>query len=128
MTARTPDSLSPGTVSTTCDSTYGYITVLAYTIKDNLIANMPASVEANESWPNSYYDYDFAGANWGQGPPNGFMTSGADMTDSISAPPLARNPPPYPTPTCDGNSTPVTLGPGVAYRQSDGRLRPTCPD
>jgi hypothetical protein len=107
MTARTPDSLSPGTVSTTCDGTYGYITTLAYTVKDNLTSDMPASVEANENWPSPYYYYDFTGANWGQGDPNGFMTLGAGLTDSVSAPPLARNPAPYPTPTCDLNSTPV---------------------
>lgn len=111
MTAHTPDSLFPGTATTSCDGTYGYITVLAYKVKDNLLSDMPYDVEANENFPDPSLYYDFSGANWGQSPPNGFMTSGADMTDSISPPPLARTPAPYPTPTCDGNSTAVVHWP-----------------
>jgi hypothetical protein len=103
ITTRTPNLSVPGATNTSCDSTYGYITILYYAIKDQLLVPLPSNVPLNENWTSSVAP-DYNGTNWVR-PDPGFATSDVQyFQDNISGSSLSsRNP----VPTCDGNSTAV---------------------
>lgn len=104
MTTRTPHRLALGPVTTSCDSTFGYITLVGYTIQDQLITALPSGVPINEQWTSPVAN-DYPGTNWRQPPPQGTTLASAAFNDRIGGEALSL--PPVPTPTCDGNSTPV---------------------
>jgi hypothetical protein len=102
ITTRTPHRLVAGSISTSCDATYGYQTDINYAIKDQLSADLPADVPVNEKWSTSVVN-DYAGATWRRGPEGWANSLQALFLDQIQGEASGFNP----TPTCDGNSTPV---------------------
>jgi hypothetical protein len=104
LTTRTPNSAVPGTITTVCDATFGYLTTLVYTIKDQLLATLPADVPMNENWTTGVNN-DYTGTNWRRGDPSGLIVPGSAFGDLIGGENL--NLPPTPVPTCDGNNTAV---------------------
>lgn len=98
MTERTPYSLAPGTVSTTCDPTWAYVTLLNYTILDQFGATLPAgiSLPLNEQWTTGVVD-DYPKNNWGRGSAVGTTTSTGAFSDGIQGERSNRRP----QPTCD---------------------------
>ena len=111
ITTRKPSQMTPGIFRVDCDSVYGYITHLPYTIQDQLPAHnsMPAPIGVNESWA-SAATVDFIGANWDRPIPNGvttFPATPAQFEDQVSGANLFGNPTPFPTPICNQSSTAV---------------------
>lgn len=104
LTTRTPNSLVPGTPTTSCDSTYGHMTVVPYTIQDQLLSALPSDVPLNENWTTSLI-VDYTGSNWTRPSPGYATSDGASFGDFISGQALSSSP--NPVPTCDGNSTRV---------------------
>ncbi len=107
ITTRTPNQLVPGTITTSCNSTYGYLTTANYTIQDQLLASLPSAVPLNENWTTGQV-IDYPGTNWIIPPPGFTTTTGPDfahMADFMSGKNLQNSP--NPVPTCDGNGTPV---------------------
>ena len=104
VTSRAPYRLVPGPVVTNCDSTWGYATAINYTVQDRLLTALPTSVAMNELWTTPATN-DSNGTNWRQPFQDGWSTQGATLQDYIQGEHYQL--PPVPTPTCDGNSTPV---------------------
>jgi hypothetical protein len=101
ITSRTPNRLVPGTITTNCDGTYGYVSRLTYTIKDNLLALLPSPVDVNEFFTTGVVN-DFAGTNWTSQPANG-VTGVTTFGDQIQGQISSRTP----VASCTGASTPV---------------------
>jgi hypothetical protein len=100
LTTRRPFRLVQGNVTFQCDSQFGYNDSLAYTIQDNLLANMPLSLPINEHWTSDPIA-DFAGTNWRQNPAGSYTTAPsapASFADNIGGENLAL--PPNPVPNC----------------------------
>ena len=105
ITSRLPLSLAAGTIQTSCDSQFGYTTVLQYTILDQLLTSLPSGALVNESWTTGVVN-DFNGTNWGRSPANGVtVPPGATLADSIEGADLGSSP--TPVPLCNGDSTAV---------------------
>ncbi len=104
ITTRTPNRLVAGTIQNNCDSTWGYVTFLDYTIQDQFQSALPADVPVNEIFTTDVIN-DYSGTNWIRGTAGGSNTTGADFSDEIGGQDL--NSSPVPVPTCDGNSTAV---------------------
>ena len=75
-------TLKPGTLSTKCDSTWGYESDIYYTIKDQLGTDIPTTTGVNESWTTGVVN-DYSGTNWLRGSPGGSPTQGAVFYDKI---------------------------------------------
>jgi hypothetical protein len=104
ITTRTPNRLVAGTIQTSCDSTWGYLTSLSYTIQDQFQTPLPTTVQVNELFTTDVIN-DYSGTNWIRGSAGGSDTSGADFADEIWGQDV--NSSPIPVPTCDGDSTAV---------------------
>ena len=104
ITSRTPYSLSPGSIQTSCDSTYGYSTFITYTIQDQLLTPLPSGVPLNENWTTAVVN-DYSGANWTRQVPGNLTTTGSTFADHIEGMNLSASP--KPVPTCNGSSTAV---------------------
>ena len=104
ITTRTPNVAIQGTITITCDSAYGYLTDLEYAIQDQMSTSLPSGVPVNENWTTGVAS-DYNGTNWRRGDPNGVNEPVSAFADQIQG--EAFSLPAYPTPTCDGNSTPV---------------------
>ena len=104
LTTRKPNLSVPGTITNACDSTWGYLTTLNYTVKDQLNTLLPSHMPTNEDWTTGPVN-DYNGTNWRQSIATGFDESGSAFADAIGGENLSL--PPNPVPTCDGNSTSV---------------------
>ena len=82
VTVQGPNSLVPGQITDQSDPTYGCLSFLDYTIKDNLAHNLPSSIPLNENWTTSVVN-DYAGANWRRGNPGGLTSPDSTFTDEI---------------------------------------------
>ncbi len=104
ITSRTPSDFQPGAVNTVCDTTYGFVTTLNYTIRDQLLTPLPAGVPANENWL-SAVSLDNPSSNWSRSAPNGLNLSSAAIADQISGAKLGTGE--FPVPTCGGTAAAV---------------------
>jgi len=100
VTVRGPKTLVAGATPDSCDSGYGYLSLLNYTIKDNLGALMPSSIPLNESWTSPVTNEPaYPNANWRrQEPPGSFTSTDSTFADRIQG--EAFSLPATPTPTC----------------------------
>jgi len=104
LTTRKPNLSVPGTITNACDPTWGYLTTLNYTVKDQLNTLLPSHMPTNEDWTTGPVN-DYNATNWRQSIATGFDESGSAFADAIGGENLSL--PPNPVPTCDGNSTSV---------------------
>jgi hypothetical protein len=104
ITSRTPNDFQPGAVNTVCDNTYGFVTTINYTIRDQLMTALPARVPANENWL-SGVSLDNPSSNWSRSAPNGVNLSSAAIADQISGGKLGTGE--FPVPTCGGTAAAV---------------------
>ncbi len=105
MTTRVPYLLVPGSVTTACNTAYGYLTTANYEIEDQLLSAMPSAVPLNENWTTSVVnDYPGGTTNWTIGQPGSFTTQTPDFSHFADHMSGGFNNP-TPMPTCDGNST-----------------------
>lgn len=103
LTSRTPDSLQAGTVTTTCDLTWRYDTLIGYTVLDQFAIALPSGVPLNEQWTTSVVN-DYANADWGRDPPLGLNAPTASFADHIQG----EDGSPTPTPICDDTGIDTT--------------------
>ncbi len=93
LTVRGPKTLVPGSIQHQADSSYGYVSSIGYTIRDNLNQNL-SNVGVNESLGPVMNDYP--NTSWVAAPPTGYTPTGATFADIITG--QAVSPPPYPFP------------------------------
>jgi hypothetical protein len=103
--------LQPGVISTNCDSTWGYMTLLTYTILDQLGTALPQGVPLNEQWTTAVVD-DYPQTNWRRGQEGSFTPSSASFADGIQGETSNRRP----RPTCDPSSTTAVQHWGQAWQ------------
>ncbi len=104
ITSRTPYRWVAGSISTNCDATNGYLTLISYTAQDQLLAALPSDVPYNEKWTTGITN-DFSGTNWRRGPEGAGVSQGSLMQDLIGGENV--NLPPVPVPLCNGDSTAI---------------------
>ena len=104
ITTRIPHSLDPGMITNLCDGTWGYLTLIRYTILDQLGTALSTDVPLNEQWTTSVVA-DYSGTNWRRDIERGMTSVGGSFADSVGGENLSL--PPTPTPTCNGNTQPI---------------------
>lgn len=76
LTVRGPKTLQAGAITDSCDATYAYLSIVDYTIIDNLLSPLPSPVPLNEFWASSpACGSSYPSCNWIRGPATGFTTT-----------------------------------------------------
>jgi hypothetical protein len=99
ITVRGPKTLIPGQPEDLPNSTYGYLSTIPYTIRDNLNANMPSALGVNENWTTIVYE-DLPGNNWVREAPNGVTAYNSAFVDQIGGMLISYPAIPTPSPPC----------------------------
>jgi len=102
VTSRVPFRLVPGQIVTSCDPTWGYATLVNYTMQDNLLTIFPSTIGVNEAWT-SGITADYSGMNWIRGAAAGVQVPSSEFADLIQGETSTY----FPTPNCNGPTTPV---------------------
>jgi hypothetical protein len=102
ITTRKPYRLVAGAPSTGCDSTYGYVSQLPYTIEDQLLTPLPTTTIVNEFWTTAIVN-DYSGTNWRRGVAGSSPTNVAEFFDQIQGEISSQ----VPLAVCTGASTAV---------------------
>ena len=100
VTSKRPYTLTLGTITYQCDSTWGYDDFFPYTIKDQMGVALPSSVPLNEFWTTGVTD-DYTGTNWRRISPGQTTTSSttpAQFSDEIQGENISL--PPVPPTAC----------------------------
>lgn len=113
ITAKTPHRLIPGSVNTQCDSTWGYVTALNYSVVDQFGALLDPgkSLPLNEQWT-SALTKDDATSNWVLSDQASLTTSTSAFNDSIQGERKTKKP----LRICDSNSTQAVVHWGQAWQ------------
>jgi hypothetical protein len=106
VTVRVPHYLDPiGTATTSCDITFGYLTLTRYQIRDQFGTVLSGRLPINEKWTTPLV-IDYMGSNWRLGTEVGATTNvAAQFGDTIGAENVFL--PPNPWPLCMGETTDI---------------------
>ena len=108
MTSRRPYLLEFPQFLPNCDQYFGYRDSWSYQILDQLAIAMPAMVDWNELFTSGIVDDNVPFDNWSiYGLPQQLPGYGTYLVDEITGPGLNNNPPPIPTPNCNGLGTQI---------------------
>lgn len=114
VTALRPRKLVAGTITDSCNSTFGYESQVNYTIQDNLQHSLSASVPLNEQWTTSVVP-DYSGTDWRRGDEGSVTTdvgNPAAFFDRIQGETSSHTP----TAVCDNSSTVAVQHWGQSWR------------
>jgi hypothetical protein len=108
ITTRKPYRLANKQTNPSCDADFGYSDAISYNIQDQLLTNVPSSVDWNEQWTTQLFDDDAPNDNWSQyGRPVETPGSGTILVDDITGVGTNNIPAPNPTPVCYGIGTKI---------------------
>jgi len=120
VTTRKPASLISPSVSTRCDSQFGYETDMSYVVADQLGTGLPTSIDWNEKWTTNANPI-YSGTNWPQNPvapATALYVSSAGgpiLIDGITGPGLNNQPANIPQPTCNAHTSVEIVNWGQAF-------------